>query len=249
MVTMLDEPKTSRRALPTVSLPRRPANAVPRSQAERLWLIGGGLAGFLLILIAYFLFIGPQRSHTSDAESRVAAQRAQNASLQTRIALLQHQKQNLPKYRAALQAAQRALPSSDQISTFVRSLESLGTATRTEVTGLTVGQPAPVTPTTGTPTAPAAAPSPAAPAAQPVVANVYSLAITLQVSGAPTGLDRFLQQLQASQPRAVLITQITESTTEATPGSGSAGGTTLQLAMQAFIQPPPGTPTAAATPH
>jgi hypothetical protein len=75
--------------------------------------------------------------------------------------------------------------------------------------------------------------------------GLYSLPITAQVSGTTTQLAAFLTQLQTVQPRAVLITQITQTATVAngsgsssgaSPGSGSAT-TTLQLTMSAFVAP------------
>ena len=89
-----------------------------------------------------------------------------------------------------------------------------------------------------TTTAPAA-PAPAAPAAgtAPTATGtgVYGLPITAQVTGSPVALGQFLQQLQAVQPRAVLITKLIEGTG---PVAGSKlAGTSLQLTMQAFVAP------------
>jgi hypothetical protein len=62
--------------------------------------------------------------------------------------------------------------------------------------------------------------------------------MTASVTGSSKALDNFLEQLQAVQPRAVLITQIGESTGTAGAGAGSgSGATTLQLTMQAFVSP------------
>jgi hypothetical protein len=45
-------------------------------------------------------------------------------------------------------------------------------------------------------------------------------------------LNEFLNQLQTVQPRAVLITAVTEAA-----GTASGATTTLNLTMQAFVQP------------
>jgi hypothetical protein len=91
-------------------------------------------------------------------------------------------------------------------------------------------------------TASSAAPAPAgagsvgaSPAAGP---QIYSLAITANVTGSPAALNKFLQQLQAVQPRAVLITQITEGSGVPVTGAKASATTTLQLTMQAFVAPP-----------
>jgi hypothetical protein len=231
---------------------------VPRSQTERLWLIGGALVGFVLILIGYFFFISPQRSKTSDVNAQASGARDQNTQLQSRIDALRAQNKNLGKYQAELASAQKALPSTSGVSDFVRSLQALGNATLTNVTTLSVGQPAPVVapaPAAATPTdgsSSSSAPAPAATPTAPPAPSAYSLAITATVSGSPTGLDKFLDQLQNVQPRAVLITQITESSAALGAGGVAAGSaTTLQLTMQAFVAQtaaaaPAATPTTAA---
>jgi hypothetical protein len=225
-------------SMPTLTLPTRPARAVPRSQAERLWLIGGALVAFLLLVLGYFLFISPQRSHTSRVNSQVDTARQQNATLQAHIDALRLQNRNLAKYEQQLKTARLALPSTSGVSDFLRSLQALGNATSTDVTALTVGSPTNVSTVAG-----------AAPAARPTATTasggttaggtIFALPITAQVSGAPAALNKFLQQLQAVQPRAVLITQLTETTGTA-PGAAAvhgSSGTALQLTMQAFVAP------------
>jgi hypothetical protein len=236
-------------SVPTLTLPafpRRSANAVARSQAERLWLLAGGLGAGLLILIAYVFFIGPQRSDTSNVDSQIAAQNAANASLTAKINQLTAENRDLPKYVAELAQAQLALPSTAGISDFLRSLQALGNATQTNVTSLTVSQPvlftAPAapgaTPSTGS-TATAAAGSSASGASTvtaPVGPRIYTLAINATVSGSTDALHRFLDQLQTVQPRAVLITSLSETSVVAGT-AGSTGSTGLQMTMDAFVAP------------
>jgi Tfp pilus assembly protein PilO len=231
--------------MPKLSLPKLPKreNAVPRSQIERLWLVAGGLIAFVMLLIGYFFFISPQRSSTADVDSQAATVQQQNAVLQAKLDALREQNKNLDKYQADLAALHQALPSTSATSDFLRTLQSLGAATLTEVTDLTVGQPVPVTPmlAAAAPT-PSAAPSAgnesAAPTA-PVIAapSAYALPITANVTGTTTGLAKFLDQLQAVQPRAVLISAITETglTSSENPGGGETF--TLQMTMQAFVAP------------
>ena len=146
----------------SISLPfrlrptRRESSAVPRSQAERLWLLGGVVGAFVLILIGYFFFIDPQRSTTSDVRSQVSSAERQNSSLQARIASLRQQNADLPRYEGELAQARLALPTTSGVSDFVRSLQTLGNATQTNVTSVTVGSPAPA----ATATAPTAGATP-----------------------------------------------------------------------------------------
>ncbi|MBN9620714.1 MAG: hypothetical protein J0H43_13450 [Actinobacteria bacterium] len=238
------------------SLPHGSQNSLPRSPAERLWLIGGGVAAGLIVLVGYFFFIGPQRSDTADVNAQADSARTQNALLSMRITQLQQQNKNLPKYEAELAQARLALPTTSGISDFLRSLQSLGSSTFTEVTALTVGQPTDVTtiagastPSSGstagsTPSATAGSTPSAAPTTSsgstPSGPAIYELPITATVAGTVSNLDRFLEQLQSVQPRAVLITQLTQSDATAVGGTAPHAGptsTSLQLTMQAFVAP------------
>jgi hypothetical protein len=232
-----------------ISLSTRPAatvgtstHAVPRSQAERLWLIAGGLTAMLLILIGYFVAISPQRSETSKVDAKVSAAKVQNGILQQRIDALRLQNKNLARYRADLATAKLALPSESGVSDFLRSLQSLGARTGTHVTTLTVGDPTDVTSAltvapAGKAGAAAPAPAPAAATATSAAGRIFALAISANVSGPPVALNKFLEQLQAVQPRAVLITEITETDGTAAKTAGTANGSTLQISMQAFVAP------------
>jgi Tfp pilus assembly protein PilO len=237
-------PATTQARLSLPKLPKRDAAAVPRSQMERLWLVAGGLTAFVMLLVGYFFFISPQRSNTSDVQGQTATVQEQNAQLQARLDALREQNKDLAKYQAELQAAQEALPATSGTSDFLRTLQSLGAATLTNVTELTVGQPIDVTPVTaGEPTTsestPATSPTPEAaapPAPAAVPPGVYALPITATVSGSPNALSKFLDQLQAVQPRAVLISSITMSS-GATGASQAGNSYTLQLTMRAFVAP------------
>ena len=227
---------------------------MPKSSGERLWWIAGVLGAFVLILIGWFFLISPQRSSTSGIDERVSAARQQNAALQTRIDDLRAQNAHLAKYQADLHQAQLALPSESGLSDFLRTLQKIGDTTGTDVQALTVAAPVAIaSPTASGTAAKTPPPAPAAvPGAAPNPAAVYGLPITAQVTGSPLALGRFLEQLQAVQPRAVLITKLIEGTG---PVAGAKiAGTSLQLTMQAFVAPGTGaaptsapTPTAAAT--
>jgi type IV pilus assembly protein PilO len=226
-----------------------------RSKTERMWLVGGGLSALILLLIGYLFFISPQRSATDDVHAQADAAQLQNSKLESRISTLRAQNANLPKYQAELATARLALPSTSGLPDFLRTLQSIGNATLTDVTSITVGPPVDVSTVAGAaPAAPGAAPATSTPSASVTTApsgtatpgsvvtagpHVYGLSITAQVTGSPTTLNRFLTQLQSVQPRAVLLTEITEASGQlGAPGAATgADSTTLQLTMQAFVAP------------
>lgn len=224
---------------------------MPRSQLERAWLIGGVLIGLIMVVLAYLVFIGPQRSSTSQVNQKVGNAQVQNEILRAKVEALTAQNKNLASYQHAWQQAELALPSTSGLPDFLRSLQAIGTATSTDVTTLTVGAPTDLTPVTSSPAATgsgassgstgAAGTSSAKGIGKPAgsaASKVYALPITAQVTGTDTQLADFLTQLQSVQPRAVLISQVTEGAV-ATGGTTQKGknASTLQLTMQAFVAP------------
>jgi type IV pilus assembly protein PilO len=243
----MSAPTLKRPTLPKVSLPKR-EHAVPRSQKERLWLVVGGMIAFVMLLIGYFFFISPQRSNTAQVNTQAATVQQQNVLLQARLDALREQNKNLPQVQAELANLQQALPSASGISDFVRTLQSLGSATLTDVTALTVGEPVTVTLAPAAPL-PATSETSAAPTDTTTSSTVatapglYGLPITATVTGSAAGLTKFLDQLQAVQPRAVRISDVSV-TNDSTTGGNTY---TLNLTMQAFVAPV-GVPGSAALP-
>jgi K+-sensing histidine kinase KdpD len=246
-------PVSMRAQIKMPKLPQRESGNAPRSQTERVWLTAGGIAAFVVLLVGYFFFISPQRAQTADVGAQIATAKDANTVLQQRINALGVQNKDLQRYEDELAQAELALPTTSEVSDFLRTLQSLGNTTLTDVTALTVGQPvnvnaaSAVQPTAASEegaaassTSAAGTPAGGATTAAPAAA-VYSLPITATVSGSPTALAKFLDQLQSVQPRAVLITQLTETT--GTAGTQS-GATLINLTMTAFVAPSSPTVTA-----
>jgi hypothetical protein len=156
-----------------------------------------------------------------------------NQRLESRIAALRAESKDLPKYQSDLAAAELALPTTSGLPDFLRTLQSIGNATLTTLSSLAVGPPTDVTSV-----AAGSSTNRTAQSASSGGLRVYALPITAQVTGSTSALDQFLTELQTVQPRAVLISQLTEaSATGGTGASGTASGTALQLTMDAFVAP------------
>jgi hypothetical protein len=223
---------------------------MPKTQLEKLWLFGGLVVGLLVTVFAYLLVIGPQRSHTTDVNDKVSAAQDQNTRLQARISALTAQNKKLATYQQAVHDAQLALPATSGLPDFLRTLQSVGAATSTNLTSLSVGEPsqlvtsgAATTKSAGTGSTPASGQgSTSASSSSSGSAQVYALPITAQVSGAVGQLDEFLVQLQSVQPRAVLISAVTEAAANSTgTNTKGTGAYSLNLTMQAFVAPVSGT--------
>src|SRR4051794_12108137 len=127
-----------------------------RSQGERLWLIAGGITAFVMVLIGYFFFISPQQDETADVQDQVQTAQTANDALATKLARLAAQNKDLARYEQLAQKARLALPDTNDLSDFLRTLQSIGSATRTNVSSLAAGNPVDVTTAAGgtTPTTP-----------------------------------------------------------------------------------------------
>ncbi len=192
-----------------------------RGHADRLWMVGGAVGAVLLLAIGWFLFVSPQKAQTSSLQDQLAATQVRQTVLQHRLGDLRRQNSRMPQFLAQLARDRKALPTTSNLSNFLRELQAAGDSTSVSVTGLLVGAPTQVT-----------------------VAGkqVFSLQIGLTATGTAAHLNLFLDQLQQVQPRAVLISS---ANAVSVGQAGTLAGTvTLTLSLQAFIAPPKGAETA-----
>jgi Tfp pilus assembly protein PilO len=183
--------------------------------AARIWVIAGAAAIVLLTAASWFLLISPKFTEAADVRTQAEDTQTQLIALRKKIALLEEQKSRLSTYKAALQANQRALPSDSGVPDFLRQLQVSGEGTGVKVSGVSV----------------------APPAQAPGVSGVWQLPITLTAEGDADKLGEFLNQLQAVQPRAVLV----QTANLAKGGAGDAGDKpSLNISLLAYVAPPTG---------
>lgn len=188
---------------------------------DRPWTIGGAAGAAVLLAVGWFFFIGPEKSETARLDTEAATLRARAPGIQERLAELRRKNVDLAQYRAQLDTYRKALPTSPSLSDFLREMQAAGDNAGVVVSGLIIGQPAPVV-AAGT--------------------AMQALPITLTATGPSARVNAFLDQLQQVQPRAVLISSanVTPSAQEGTV----AGAVDLTLSLQVFVAPA----TAAETP-
>jgi hypothetical protein len=203
---------------------------------DRIWILGGVIAALLITAFAWFFVISSQKDQTNSLTSQTELSQTQGLKLRSELSQLKADNVNLPKYQAALATAQLALPSDSGIPDFLRQLQSVGAATGISITNVAVATPTTLAGATsaaatadsdssGTTTPKTSTTTPTAKAAA-----VYSVNITLIASGTTEQLNAFIKQLQQVQPRAVLVTSVTEA-------PGSTGQLALTISMQAFVAP------------
>lgn len=180
---------------------------------DRLWLAGGGVLAAVLLALGWFVFIGPQLTETSSLQSQTAAAEGRVSALRAGLRDLQQRNNELPKYKAELATDRRALPTTPASSDFLRDMQALGDRTGVAISGITVSQPVAVAGN----------------------ANVRALPMVLTATGSKAQLNKFLDQLQQAQPRAVLI-----NTANLSPVGAAAGPSSpfiLSLNLRAFLEP------------
>jgi Tfp pilus assembly protein PilO len=185
----------------------------------RIWVIAGAAAIVLLTVASWFLLISPKFTEAADVRTQVDDTQTQLIALRKKIAGLEDQKSRLSSYKAALRANQRALPSDSGVPDFLRQLQGSGEATGVKVSGVSVAPPAQAA----------------------GVSGVWQLPITLSAEGDPDNLGEFLNQLQAVQPRAVLVQSANLTQGGASGTGGAAGKPSLSLSLLAYVAPPAGT--------
>ncbi|GII24529.1 type 4a pilus biogenesis protein PilO [Planosporangium mesophilum] len=180
---------------------------------NRLWALGGVLCAVALLAMGWFFLISPQYARTAGLQDETATAQTRAAVLQRRLSELRKQNDDLPQYRARLETDRAALPTESDLPDFLRGVQSAGDGTGVSVKLLSVGA-----------------------ATQLTAANtkVYSLPVTLTVTGAVANVERFLTQLQQEQRRAVLIGNANLAAKD------QGGAVELGLSLQIFVAPPAG---------
>lgn len=182
--------------------------------ANRIWILAGIIAAAVLVLLTWAFAVSPQQADATALEEQTQSAHDQANELRARIVKLTEDKANLPALKRELAEQQDALPANSGVPAFLRQLQATGTKVGADISGIAVGDPTAVKATPG----------------------VWSLPIQLTAEGTPDQLNGFLTQLQdAGQERAILIETASLST------DGTATGTSLNLAVKAFVAPPVGT--------
>jgi Tfp pilus assembly protein PilO len=176
---------------------------------DRVWLLGGVVAMILLVAGGWFLLISPKKAETADAQGRTEDANAQLIALKRQAATLKAESVKLPAYTAQKATLLKALPTTSGVPDFLRQLQDSGSAVDVEISGINVGGPAP----------------------SKAVPSVFELPISLTALGGAVNVSKFLDRLQAIQPRAVLLVSV--SLTGAPPADVS-----VSISLKAFVSPP-----------
>lgn len=206
-----------------------------KTGTEKLWLGGGVLGVLVLALVLWSMLVSPKRSEVDSVQSQTSDTQLQNSGLQAKLNTLRRDNANLATLQRKLAAARAALPGDSGLPAFINEVNAHAGRAHVAVTSLTAGTPAAVTPaapTAGARPAPASStPAPAAPgrAGAPASGGIYSIPVTIVVSGTPAAEIAFVDAVAHAGPRAALVTSASMASGQAT-GGGKVGMTvTAQL--------------------
>lgn len=180
---------------------------------DRVWVIGGAIVATLLLVVGWFLLIGPKLTEGSNLHTQADNSQVRVATLQQRLQVLKRQNDDLPRYQAELATDQQALPSTPASSDLLRELQSVGDRTGVAITAISVSPPTQLTGAN---------------------AQVAALPIVLTATGNSRALIEFIDQLQRKQARAVSVNSANLAPADA--ASAKAGSFTLSVNLRAFVR-------------
>lgn len=166
---------------------------------NRLWLLGGAVVIVIIVAAAFLLAIKPTYTERSELQAQADDQEIQLVELKHTLADLKAKAANLKTYQAQLDANEAALPEQYDLPAYLKALQTSENAVTVDVSSIGVSN------------------------AQKIngSAEVYSVPITLSVTGAPDKITNVIQHMQNTMSRAVLITSVTLTVTDSTTATAN----------------------------
>jgi Tfp pilus assembly protein PilO len=187
------------------------------------WVAAAVAAAVALVAASWFLLISPQRSQAAELREQATAQQATNDMIRLRTQQMKAQFASLPQRRAQLAEIQQQLPNSPDLSALLRQLSTFADDAGVSVDSISPAQPQPLA--MGTSAGTSAASS----------TGVQSIATTMVVKGGYAELTLFLQKLQGSMRRAVLVENLNLVPGDKADTSDSSTSLTMTLTGKAFV--------------
>jgi hypothetical protein len=193
-------------------------------------------------VVAWAFVVSPKLGQANSLRSQTTSAQDENAALEANLQRLRSAYAHLGQLRAQRDAARNALPTDNALSAFTSQVAAQAKAAHVAVSMLNTANPAALTSSAAaTPLSSSAASSSTAPAAVlptgPTVAQgLYSIPITLTVTGAAPNDLRFLNALQQRGPRAVLVSSAQLGVAASGSGSSAKGNVSLEVTLQVFVE-------------
>ncbi|MCW2538671.1 MAG: hypothetical protein JWN95_396 [Frankiales bacterium] len=199
------------------------------SSADKKWIGAGIVGGLVILALAWFLAIGPERSRTAEMHAQAADLQTSNLSLQARTNKLRSDNANAAKLVAELAAARAELPSDSGLPEFTRQLSAQATTAGVALTSISAGAP--------TALASTAAISGKTAASASSSGNLFSLAVTVASQGSAASQQKFLNALQVAGPRRALVNSVDYAPASSKSGQSDSTSSTMTVNIDVFVSP------------
>lgn len=238
--------------------------------------IGATVLGSLAIVVAsWFLAINPTLGAASDVRAQTAQVTSQNEVLAAKVTKLKADFAKLDDYKSQLGAMQKQIPSTAQLSDYLRQLDTIAAARSVTLTAVAPGAPTavaaqaaaapapqPSAATSDAATSDAATPAPTTAAgaasantsgtgvASSIPSGFASIPMSLTVVGTYDNTLAFLSDLQTATPRLFLVSGFTATGQQDAAAAGGKPKTSVgdqELVITGFLYVLPDT-AATATP-
>ncbi len=218
------------------------------------WIGGAALASVAIAAGAWFLAISPQIGEAADLRAQTDEVESQNAVLEKKLIDLEAESAKLPQYRADLEAIRIQVPTTAELSEYLRQIATLAAARGVTVTSVTPGLAQAFVPAV----APTAAPEPTetasttddesassdetaapTPPAGPYVPDGFAaIPLSVTVLGTYDNTLAFLSDLQTVSPRLFLVSGLTgtaQKEAEASSGRPETAVGDQELLVNGFL--------------
>ena len=221
--------------------------------------VGGTVVVALLILVAgWFLLVSPVLAAASETRATAASVQADNIAARQRIETLKAQFATLDEKKAELATLQAQVPTTGQLSDYLRQLDAKAIEHQVVLTSVTPGSPELYAPTTPVPAAPAATDGEAstegeastdtgtvtdttvvaAPVGPTIPAGMIDVPVTLTAVGTYANVMAWVESIQERTDRLLLVSSVNGISQEDAPAGGGKPQTTkgdLEVSISGFL--------------
>ena len=189
----------------------------------RRWVVGTAVAVVVIMAAGWFLLVKPQKSKVSNLHTQTTQQEQANQLLLTKISALQAEQSQLPQQQLILQKFATEVPDTADEPALIRALSETAKGSGVDLASITPGAAAAV----------GATPAGQALGGAATGGALFSLPLSLAVSGSYANIESFFAGLE-HLPRAFLVSTFTMAPGGAA-AAGAATGSTAPNSLSATI--------------
>lgn len=193
------------------------------NKRDRITLLVGVLGLIAILAIGWLVLISPQHSKANDLKAQANDSTGQIALMSHHLSDLRAASTKVAQFQDELAVDQRALPATDGIPAFLRSLQATADASGVGVTSVSVSDPKSTTSTATATTAPATG------SGQSAGGATYEMDISLSATGPLDSLIAFMKAMQQGDRAALVTAAALDTSTGSLP--------TLTATLTVFVAP------------